>query len=65
MYWWEGKLARANEAMLVVKTTRSQYRRLERKILELHSYKVPEIIAVPVVAGLPQYIEWVGGEVAN
>ena len=51
MYWWEGKLARANEAMLVVKTTRSQYRRLERKILELHSYKVPEIIAVPVVAG--------------
>jgi periplasmic divalent cation tolerance protein len=65
MYWWEGKLARAKEAMLVVKTTRSQYRRLERKILELHSYKVPEIIAVPVVAGLPQYIEWVGGEVAN
>lgn len=65
MYWWEGKLARANEAMLVVKTTRSQYRRLERKILELHSYKVPEIIAVPVVAGLPQYIEWVGDEVAN
>ena len=65
MYWWEGKLAQAKEAMLVVKTTRSQYRRLERKILELHSYKVPEIIAVPVVAGLPQYIEWVGDEVAN
>lgn len=65
MYWWEGKIARANEAMLVVKTTRNQYRRLERKILELHPYEVPEIIAIPLVAGSPQYIEWIKGEVAN
>lgn len=65
MYWWEGRIARAKEAMLVVKTTRPQYRRLERKILELHSYEVPEIVAIPLVAGLTQYIEWVKGEVAN
>lgn len=65
MYWWEGKIARANEAMLVVKTTRNQYRRLERKILELHPYEVPEIIAIPLVAGSPQYIEWIKREVAN
>ncbi|RPI71056.1 MAG: divalent-cation tolerance protein CutA [Geobacteraceae bacterium] len=65
MYWWEGKIARANEAMLVVKTTRNQYRRLERKIMELHPYEVPEIIAIPLVAGSPQYIEWVKREVVN
>lgn len=65
MYWWEGKIARANEAMLVVKTTRNQYRRLERKILELHPYEVPEILAIPLVTGSPQYIEWIKAEVAN
>lgn len=65
MYWWKGKIARAKEAMLIMKTTSSQYRRLESKIMELHSYEVPEIVAIPLVAGLPQYIEWVSREVAH
>jgi periplasmic divalent cation tolerance protein len=65
MYWWEGKIARAKEAMLVVKTTKLQYQKLERKILELHPYEVPEVIAIPLVGGSPQYIEWVNREVTN
>ena len=65
MYWWKGKIARAKEAMLVMKTTRNQYRRLESKIMELHSYEVPEIVAIPLVAGLSQYIEWVSREVTH
>lgn len=65
MYWWEGKITQANEVMLVMKTTKSKYKKLERRIMELHPYQVPEIIAIPLVAGLPQYIEWVAREVAN
>lgn len=65
VYWWEGKIVRAHEVMLVVKTTKSQYRKLERKILELHPYEVPEIIALSIADGLPKYLEWVKGEVAN
>lgn len=65
MYWWEGKIALAQESMLVVKTTKSRYRRLERKIMELHPYEVPEIIAIPLVGGSAQYIAWVEDEVAN
>lgn len=65
MYWWDGKIARAKEALLVVKTTKLNYQELERKILDLHPYEVPEIIAIPLIGGVPQYIEWIKREVAN
>ena len=65
MYWWEGKITQANEVMLVMKTTKNKYKKLEKRIMELHPYQVPKIIAIPLVAGLPQYIEWVAREVAN
>lgn len=65
MYWWKGKIARSQEAMLVVKTTKLLYQKLEKKIMTLHSYEVPEIIAIPLVGGLPQYLEWIKREVAN
>lgn len=51
--------------MLVVKTTKLLYQKLEKKIMTLHSYEVPEIIAIPLVGGLPQYLEWIKREVAN
>lgn len=65
MYWWKGKITRSQEAMLVAKTTKCRYQKLEKKIMELHSYEVPEIIAVPVVDGLPQYFDWINREVSN
>ena len=65
MYWWEGKIVRASEAMLLVKTTKIQYQKLERKIMELHPYQVPEIIAIPLVEGLPQYLGWIKREAVN
>lgn len=65
MFWWEGKIVEEHEAMMVVKTTKDQFAKLERKIAGLHPYEVPEIIAVPLVGGSAQYIEWVKGEVAN
>jgi periplasmic divalent cation tolerance protein len=65
MYQWKGKIVQEKEAMLVLKTTRSQYRKLEQKIKQLHPYEVPEVIAIPLICGSSQYIEWVTKEVAN
>lgn len=65
MYWWEGKLVEEQEAMMMAKTTRAQYEKLERRIKELHPYAVPEIIAIPLVNGSSQYIGWINGQVAN
>lgn len=65
MYWWEGKVAKENEALLIAKTTVSQYEALEQMVKQLHSYKVPEVLAVQANRGLPQYIEWVMKETST
>lgn len=61
-YRWQGKIESESEVPLLIKTTRSAYPRLEKLILEAHPYELPEIIAVPLIAGLPGYLDWVGSE---
>ena len=58
IYWWKGRIEEAREAQLVLKTTRSLFPRLEAEIRRLHSYDVPEIVAVPIVAGSAPYLAW-------
>src|SRR5437667_11581770 len=58
-YVWEGKLTWAEEVMLLVKTTESRYEELQARIRELHSYEVPEIIAVPIQIGFDKYLQWI------
>jgi periplasmic divalent cation tolerance protein len=58
IYRWEGKVERAGEVLGIIKTTR--YADLEAAIRELHPYEVPEILALPVAAGLPEYVKWLG-----
>ena len=62
MYWWEGKITNDQEVLLMMKTTHARYDSLAHSISSAHPYKVPEILAIPVVKGLPQYIEWVNRE---
>jgi periplasmic divalent cation tolerance protein len=62
VYSWQGKVENANEIPLLIKTTRSAYPRLEELIREQHPYELPEIIAVPVEVGLPDYLQWVTTE---
>jgi periplasmic divalent cation tolerance protein len=64
-YRWKGDIETAAEVPLLVKTTRSAYPRLEKLIREAHPYELPEIIAVPVTAGLPDYLDWVSRETAT
>jgi periplasmic divalent cation tolerance protein len=59
IYFWQGELQEADEAVLLIKTRRDRYPALARRIQELHTYSVPEIIALPIDAGAPAYVEWV------
>lgn len=61
-YWWQGKLERAQEWPLLIKTTRARYAALEAVIRQHHPYDVPEIIAWPVVTGYSPYLEWLRSE---
>ena len=62
VYRWQEKVETANEVPLLIKTTRAAYPRLEETIRAHHPYELPEIIAVPVEAGLPGYLQWVAQE---
>lgn len=57
-YRWEGRLEQADEIQLIIKTMRSAWPRVEQFIQQQHPYEVPEILAIPVTAGLPAYLKW-------
>jgi periplasmic divalent cation tolerance protein len=61
-YRWQGKVEQAVEVPLLIKCTRERYAALEEAIRQLHPYTVPEIVAVPVVAGFAPYLRWVADE---
>ena len=63
-YRWEGKDEQATEFPVLIKSTRERYAELEQAIRGLHPYEVPEIIAWPIEAGLPAYLDWVAREAA-
>jgi len=58
VYRWRGMIESASEYMLVIKTSMRHFSKLERKVRELHSYEVPEIIAVTLAAGSKPYLAW-------
>ena len=58
IYRWEGKIWDEKEWMLIIKTQKKRFEELEKKIKSLHSYAVPEIIALPVVEGFASYLKW-------
>jgi periplasmic divalent cation tolerance protein len=57
-YTWKGKLEKAREYLLVIKTTVKRLPKLEEEVNRLHSYAVPEIIALPIAAGSSKYLGW-------
>ena len=58
-FWWKGKLDSVAELLVTMKTTRSNFKKIEVEIKRLHSYEVPEIIAVPIAAGSRDYLDWI------
>ena len=63
IYRWRGEVHDDSEALMVVKTTRLAYGRVESWLLEHHPYDVPEVLALPVQAGSEDYLDWVLGEI--
>jgi periplasmic divalent cation tolerance protein len=59
VYKWKGKVEEATERLLLMKTRSDRYAELEAAIKELHPYEVPEIIAIPIEAGLKAYLSWI------
>ncbi len=58
IYRWEGKIWDEREWMLMIKTQKKRFEDLEKKVKSLHSYSVPEIVALPVVEGSASYLKW-------
>lgn len=65
MYRWQGKIETASEIPMLIKSSKALYPRLEARLLELHPYEVPEIVALPLQDGLPAYLTWVAGELLS
>jgi periplasmic divalent cation tolerance protein len=63
VYRWKGNIERTGEVLLIVKTVRGKFPQLEREVRALHSYEIPEITAVPIVAGSKAYLDWITANV--
>ncbi len=61
-YWWKGNVETAEEWLLFIKSKKELYEELEKAIKEIHPYETPEIIAMPIVAGSKDYLEWLKNE---
>jgi len=64
IFVWDGKREEAAETLLLIKTRAERYPLLQQRVLELHSYSVPEVLALTVDTGAPAYLRWVQDSVA-
>ncbi|WAL59323.1 divalent-cation tolerance protein CutA [Thermocoleostomius sinensis] len=65
IYTWNGTIQRDEEVQLIIKTNLDRFQDIEAKVQSLHSYEVPEIIAVPILYGTQTYLQWVTEQVQN
>ena len=63
VYHWQGKVESAEEHLLLIKTSLARFQAVQTRIVEMHSYEVPEVIAVPITEGLGKYLQWLGAAV--
>jgi periplasmic divalent cation tolerance protein len=62
LYRWQGRIEEATEVAVLIKSVQARYAELEQAVRSMHAYEVPEIIAIPICAGLPAYLDWLGRE---
>ena len=65
IYHWQGKICDDRELLLIAKTRDSLFERLEHEVNSIHSYKLPEIIALPIVKGSKEYLDWIDGNTVS
>ncbi|MBI4055790.1 MAG: divalent-cation tolerance protein CutA [Elusimicrobia bacterium] len=59
-YWWQGRLERSRELLLMVKTMRSKTSALIAEVRRIHPYRVAEVLLTPIESGNPSYLRWIG-----
>jgi len=59
IFFWKGKVQKSKESLLIIKSTRLKFPQIAQAVKSLHSYDVPEIIAIPVIAGHKPYLRWI------
>lgn len=57
-FWWKEKTDKAKEVLIIIKTVRKNFDKIQKMVKELHSYEVPEIIALPILTGEANYLKW-------
>lgn len=62
IFKWKGNICNESEVMIIVKTRLELFDELQSEVKELHSYEVPEIIALPIITGNENYLKWINGE---
>ncbi len=62
LYWWQGKIEKDKEKLLIIKTKKTCFEKLVDEIKKIHPYEVPEIIAVPIERGNTDYLTWIDRE---
>ena len=62
LFWWQGKVDRAKEALLIIKSKKEKLAKIIKTVKALHSYEVPEIIGLPILMGSEDYLGWVEKE---
>jgi periplasmic divalent cation tolerance protein len=65
LFWWKGELDSADEAVLIVKSKASLVDEIVSLVREAHSYEVPEVIALPLIGGNPDYLNWMSDELGG
>jgi len=63
LFWWQDEVESAQESLLIVKSRASVLNQIVDLVKQHHSYDVPEIIALPIIGGNPDYLDWIGKEV--
>ena len=65
LFWWQGKIDEASEVVVVLKTRQDLFAEVVSRVKFLHSYDTPEIIALPIVDGSPDYLKWIDSSVRS
>jgi len=59
IYEWNGKIEHGNEVLLLIKSTMARFDAIETLIRQEHPYELPELVAVPITKGMPEYLDWI------
>ena len=65
LYHWQGKIADEKECLMILKSAREHFVSLRTEVEKLHSYSVPEVIALPIIDGAPNYLDWLSKSVGD